>query len=115
MLKQFSMKNFKNDYLPIGSGITLSKKDCEATPKERERMSRVSYASAVGSIVHTLKCTRLKLVYSLEVVSGYQSNLSRRHWKMVKTIVWYLRNTENQCLIHGEPDLKPARYTDPSF
>ena len=41
VLKWFSMKIFKNDYLSIGFGITLSKKDCAITLKERERMSRV--------------------------------------------------------------------------
>ena len=34
-LKWFSMKNSKNDYLSIGSGITLSKKDRAITPEER--------------------------------------------------------------------------------
>ena len=34
---------------------------------------------------------------------------------MVKTILQYLRNTEDQCLIHGEPDLKHVGYIDPSF
>ena len=71
MLKWFSMKNSKNDYLSIGFGITLSKKDCVTTPEERERMSRVSYASAIGSIMHTMICTRLDMVYSLGVVSRY--------------------------------------------
>ena len=68
------MKNSKNDYLSIGSGITLSKKDCVIIPEERERMSRVPYASVIGFIMHTMICTRLDMVYSLGVVSGYQSN-----------------------------------------
>ena len=47
VLKRFSMENSKKDYLPIGHEIYLSKKDCLTTPEERERMSRVPYASAV--------------------------------------------------------------------
>ena len=31
MLNWFSMKNFKKGYLPIASGVTLSKKDCVTT------------------------------------------------------------------------------------
>ena len=50
VLKRFSIKNFKMGYLPIGHEISLSKKDCPTTPEERERMSRVPYASIVGSI-----------------------------------------------------------------
>ena len=57
VLKRFSMENFKKGYLPIGHGISLSKKDCPTTPEERERMSRVPYASAVGSIMYAMTCT----------------------------------------------------------
>ena len=32
MLKRFSMENSKKGYLPIPSGITLTKKDCATTP-----------------------------------------------------------------------------------
>ena len=46
------MENFKKGYLSIGHEISLSKKDCPITPEERERMSKVSYASIVGSILY---------------------------------------------------------------
>ena len=77
LLKRFSMDNSKKGYLSIGYEITLSKKDCMTTPEERERMSSVSYASAIGFIMHTMICTRLNMVYSLGVVSGYQSDPSK--------------------------------------
>ena len=80
-------ENFKNDNLPIGSRITLSKKDCVITFEKRECMSRVPYASAIGSIMHTMICTRQDMTYSLGVVSGYQSDPSKVHWKMVKIIL----------------------------
>ena len=87
VLKWFSMKNFKNDYLSMDSRITLFKKDCVTTPEKRECMSRVPYASAIASIMHTMICTRLNMAYSLRVVSEYQSDPSKVHWKMVKTIL----------------------------
>jgi len=95
MLKRFSMKNFKKGYLPIGQGINLSKRDCSITPQERERMSRVPYASAVGSIMYAMTCTRPDVAYSLGVVSRYQSDPDENHWKVVKTILKYLRNTKD--------------------
>ena len=54
----------------IGHGIILSKKDCSTTPQERERMSKISYALAVGSIMYVMTCTRLDMAYSLGVVVG---------------------------------------------
>ena len=79
VLKRFSMENFKKGYLPIGQGSSLSKKDCLTTPEERERMSRVPYASAVGSIMYAMTCTRPNVAYSLGVVSRYQSDPGENH------------------------------------
>ena len=73
------MENFKKGYLPIGHVISLSKKDCPTTPEERERMSRVSYASAVGSIIYAMTCTRPDVAYSLGIVSRYQSDPGENH------------------------------------
>ena len=95
MLKQFSMENFKKGYLSIGHGITLSKKDCVITLEEREHMSRILYASAVGSIIYTMTCTRPNMAHSLGVVRRYQSDPGEAHWKVVKTILKYLRNTKD--------------------
>ena len=75
VLKRFSMKNFKKGYLPIGHRISLSKKDYPIIPQERERMSRVLYASTVSSIIYIMTYMRPDVVYSLEIVSRYQSDL----------------------------------------
>ena len=68
------MKNFKKGYLSIGQKISLSKRDCSTTPLEREHISRVPYASVVGSIMYVITCTRSDVAYSLGVVSRYQSD-----------------------------------------
>ena len=59
-------------------------------------MSRVSYASVVDSIMYAMTCTKPDVVYSLWVVSRYQSDPEENHWKVVKTILKYLRNTKDQ-------------------
>ena len=115
MLKRFNMENSKKGYLPIGQGISLSKKDCPTTSEERERMSRIPYASAIGSIMYAMTCTRPDVAYSLAVASRYQSDPGENHWKVVKTILKYLRNTKDQWLIYGESDLKLVGFTDSSF
>ena len=71
MLKRFSMENSKKGYLSIGHGIKLSKKDCATTPEEREHMSRIPYASVVGSIMYTMTYIRPDMAHSLGVVSRY--------------------------------------------
>ena len=79
MLKRFSMENFKKDYLPISHKISLSKKHYLTIPQERVRMSRISSASAVGSIIYAITCMRSDMAYSLGVVSRYQSNSGENH------------------------------------
>ena len=78
-------------------------------------MSRVSYASIVDSIMYAMICMRSDMVYLLGVVSRYQSNPGENYWKVVKTILKYLRNTKDQWLVYGKTDLKLVGFTDSSF
>nr|XP_033515300.1 secreted RxLR effector protein 161-like [Nicotiana tomentosiformis] len=83
------MDNSKRGYLPIGTGITLSRVDFPKTPEDRERMSRIPYASAVGAIMYTMTCIRPDVAYTLGMTSRYQANPGEEHWKVVKTILKY--------------------------
>ena len=73
------MKNFKKDYLLIDHEISLSKRDCPTIPLERERMSRIPYTLAMGSIMYAMTCTRPDVAYLLGVVSRYQSNTGENY------------------------------------
>ena len=90
------MDNFKSGNLSMGHEITISKKDCLTTLEEREHMNRIFYASTVGSIIYTMTCMRSDVAYSLGIVSRYQSDPDEKHWKIVKVILKYLRNTKDQ-------------------
>ena len=55
------------------------------------------------------------MAYSLGLESRYQSDLEENHWKVVKTILKYLRNTKDQWLAYDESDLRLIGFTDSSF
>ena len=55
------------------------------------------------------------MAYSLGVVSRYQSDPGENHWKVVKIILKYLKNTKDQWLVYGESDLRLIGFTDSSF
>ncbi|KAK8506960.1 hypothetical protein V6N12_009271 [Hibiscus sabdariffa] len=74
VLKRFSMEESKRGFLPMRHGISLSKEMCPSTPQERERMSQIPYALAIGSIMYAMICTRLDLSYALSMTSRYQAN-----------------------------------------
>jgi len=44
-------------------------------------MSRLPYASAVGSLMYVIGCTRPDLAYAVSTVSQFMSNPGRQHWK----------------------------------
>ncbi|MCI64798.1 vacuolar protein sorting-associated protein 33 [Trifolium medium] len=56
-------------------------------------MKKVPYASAVGSLMYTMICTRPDIAHAVGVVSRFLSNPSKDHWQAVKWILRYLRGT----------------------
>ncbi|KAL4323819.1 hypothetical protein GQ457_11G025800 [Hibiscus cannabinus] len=79
VLKRFSMEESKRGFLPMRHGISLSKEMCPSMPQERERMSQIPYASAIGSIMYVMICTRPDLSDALSMTSRYQANPSEGH------------------------------------
>jgi ATP-binding cassette subfamily B (MDR/TAP) protein 1 len=63
------MEQSKKGFLPMSHGMRFSEKQCPLTAEERECMSKVPYASAIGSIMYAMICTRLDVSYALSVVS----------------------------------------------
>jgi Reverse transcriptase (RNA-dependent DNA polymerase) len=74
VLNRFSMQNSKKRFLPMNHGAQLSKTQCPLTTDEQSIMSRVPYASAIGSILYVMLCTRPDVSYAWSVTSRYQAN-----------------------------------------
>ena len=79
VLKRFNMEGSKRSYLLIGHGIQLSKKMSLKTSEERNRISSIPYASAVGSIIYAMLCTRPNVTYALGIVSRFQADSRENH------------------------------------
>ena len=78
-------------------------------------MRQVPYASAVGSLMYAMLCTRPAICYSVGMVSQYQSNPGPQHWQAVKHILKYLRRTRDYMLVYRCEDLIPIGYIDSDF
>ena len=72
VLKGFSMQDSKRGSLPMSHGIKLSKYQCPTMKDERERMDKIPYASAIGSIMYAMLCTRHDVSYALSMTSRLQ-------------------------------------------
>ena len=90
VLDRFEMANSKRGLIPMSDGITLSKTQCPSGPDEQERMSRIPYASAIGSIMYAIICKRLDVSYALSICSRFQANPGEAHWTAAKNILKYV-------------------------
>ncbi|KAH9769114.1 hypothetical protein KPL71_011873 [Citrus sinensis] len=115
ILARFSMKNSKTGLLPFRHGITFSKDQSPKTFEEIERMRRVPYTEAVGSLMYAMLCTRPDICFAVGMVSRYQSNPGPEHWTAVKHIMKYLKRTKNYMLVYSGDELIPVGYTDSDF
>ena len=74
MLERYHMQDSKPMDIPVDKSLSLSRDICPKTSEEKDKMSRVPYASAVGSLIYAMMCTRLDICYAIGLVGRYQSN-----------------------------------------
>ena len=115
ILARFSMGNSKKGTLPFRHGVHLSKEQSPKTLEQRERMSRIPFASAIGSLMYAMLCTRPDICYAVGIVSRYQSDPGEEHWIAVKHILKYLRRTRDYMLVYSSGSMKTIGYTDSYF
>ena len=75
-------------------------------------MSKVPYASAIGSLVYAMVCIRPHIAHAVGVVSRYMNNLGKEHWMAVKWILRYLKGTTNQALCFCGSNISLQGYVD---
>ncbi|KAJ9539037.1 hypothetical protein OSB04_031770 [Centaurea solstitialis] len=101
ILKKFRMDESKKGFIPMQHGIVLSKTQCPVSSQDQDKMKTVPYASAIGSIMYAMLCTRPDVAYSVAV----------------KNILKYLRRTKEMFLVFGgsEDEISVTGYSDASF
>ena len=65
--------------VPIPISVKLSADQCPKTQEEEEDMSHVPYASAVGSLMYAMVCTRPDIAHAVGVLSRYMSKPGKEH------------------------------------
>src|SRR4051812_17548955 len=116
ILRKFKMDQGKKGFLPVLQGVKLSKTQCTTTAEDREKMKGVPYASAIGSIMHAMLCTRPDVCLAISLAGRYQSNPGVDHWTAVKNILKHLKRTKDMFLVYGgDKELIVNGYVDASF
>ena len=81
------MEQSKKEFLPVLQGVKLSKTQCPTTTEDREKMKDVPYASAIGSIMYAMLCTRPIVYLALSLAREYNFDLRVDHWTAIKKIL----------------------------
>ena len=107
------MDQAKKGFLHVLHGVKLSQTQCTTTAEDREKMKVIPYASAIGSIMYAMLCTRRDVCLAISLAGRYQCNPGVDHWKAVKNILKYLKRTKDMFLIYGgDEELVVKGYVD---
>ncbi|KAE8708902.1 Detected protein of unknown function [Hibiscus syriacus] len=68
-IKRFNMQDAKPVSTPLGVHFRLSKEQSPKTEEERAHVVKVSYASAIGSLMYAMVCTRPDIAQAVGAVS----------------------------------------------
>ncbi|GKA28522.1 retrotransposon protein, putative, ty1-copia subclass [Tanacetum coccineum] len=74
ILKRYRMDNSKRGHIPMQERLDLNKSQGAQTPIEVNHMKNVPYASAVGSIMYAVRCTRPDVAFAQNMTSRFQQN-----------------------------------------
>ncbi|KAK9215025.1 hypothetical protein WN944_007028 [Citrus x changshan-huyou] len=100
VLERFGMDDkTKPVCTPLAPHFKLSSSSCPRSQEERDYMARVPYASAVGSLMYAMVCTRPDISQAVSMVSRYMHNPGKNQWLAVKWILRYLYGTVDVGLL----------------
>jgi len=87
------------------------------TIEEREYMTHVLYASAVGNLIYAMVCTSPYLSQAVSMISRYMHDPKRNHWKAVKWILRYIKGIIDIDLIFKDVtgEQKRIGYVDSDY
>ncbi|GJY22447.1 retrotransposon protein, putative, ty1-copia subclass [Tanacetum coccineum] len=93
ILKRFHMENSKRRSIPMQDKLRLSKSQGASTPAELKRMQNMPYASAVGSIMYAVRCTRPDVTGYVFVLNGGVVD-----WKSAKQSIFATSSAEAEYI-----------------
>ncbi|RDY10794.1 hypothetical protein CR513_04629, partial [Mucuna pruriens] len=91
------MENAKIVSTPLATHFKLSSRHSASNEAEKTNMSRVSYASIMGSLMYAMVCIRPNDT----ILKWTVLKIVREHWNVVKWILRYLHGISDLRLCFG--------------
>eukprot|EP00253_Pinus_taeda_P021000 PITA_21000 len=115
VLENFSMNNVKPVNIPLASNLKLSSVLSPRDDEEKQYMSHVPYANAVGNLMYVMVSTRPYISHAVGVVSRFMANPGKEHWQAMKWVLRYLRGTSERCIVFNGSEGSVCRYVDDDY
>ena len=115
ILRRFNMQDCKPISTSLPITFKLSSSMSPSNEAERMAMSRVPYASAVGSLIFAMICTRPDIAQAMGVASRYMANPGREHWNTIKRILRYIKGTSDAALCYEGSEFTIRGYVNSDF
>nr|GEY37139.1 hypothetical protein [Tanacetum cinerariifolium] len=97
-LKRYCMENSKRGSILMQEKLKLSKSQGASTPAELKRMQNVPYASAVGSIMYAVRCTRPDVAFAQNTEYVFVLNGGAVDWKSAKQSIFATSSAEAEYI-----------------
>nr|GEZ14503.1 retrotransposon protein, putative, Ty1-copia subclass [Tanacetum cinerariifolium] len=97
--RRYCMKNSKCGSIPMQEKLKLSKSQGASTPTELKRMQNVPYASAVGSIMYAVRCTRPDVAFAQDTGYVFILNGGAVDWKSAKQRIFTTSSAEAEYIV----------------
>ena len=108
VLSKFSHLNSKEANTPYDVSSKL-------TENNGREVAQIEYASAIGSLMYAMHCTRPDIAYAVCKLSRFTSSPSIEHWKAIARVLGYLKRTKNLGLFYNNFPTVLEGYTDASW
>lgn len=98
ILKRFNMDEANPVSTPMSNGDNFSKTQEPRTEGEKEKMRKIPYQEAIGSLLFAAQITRPDIAFAVSSLSRFNNNPGMPHWAGVKRVLRYLRGTSSYKL-----------------
>jgi hypothetical protein len=112
ILVQFALANAKAQLTPMVPGAVFSHSDSPSSPNDIDRMRKVLYREAIGSLMYASVATRPDITFAMLTLLQFLDSPGDAHWAGVKHIFHYLAGTRDVELTYGAKRYDLVGYTD---
>lgn len=100
LIKKFNMEDAKPKSIPADPNVILTY-NVEKEEKDFQE-ENIPYREAIGSLMFAALTTRPDIMYVTNLLSRFQTNYNRNHWKALKCIIRYLKETRDFGILYNK-------------